>query len=226
MKSYLSTVALAILLPAVPIFTSPINVEEHGVSYSVNSTVNGVSHKDSPNPYVDSPAEALDFLNDENTGMNHTSFYPYILSNATALDAPDDISTVKHRSIPHNGIIPISNYKCTGSKVDPTDYRGATHRIINWGLNPLNKVHRKSMFTMTYRTVAWYFCNCKLTWDDPLPKEEIIEVQDFLDDRCGTDISGWVFSKAWDKGYTVVPAADIAYKNPLQLCPKYCFPIA
>ncbi|KAI1484478.1 hypothetical protein F5X96DRAFT_443558 [Biscogniauxia mediterranea] len=201
MKSYISAVALASLLLATPIFTSPVNVEEHGVPYFVNSTGNGVSHKDS---------------------LNHTSFYPYILSNDTAIDAPDDVSVFKHPSIPHDGIIPISHYKCTGTAIEPDDYKGATRRIIKWGEDG-NKVHRKSMFAMTYRTVAWYFCNCKLTWDDPLPEEEITEVRDFLDDRCGTAISGWVFSKDWDKGYVVILAADIAYKNPLELCPKSCF---
>ncbi|KAI0593580.1 hypothetical protein F4775DRAFT_597085 [Biscogniauxia sp. FL1348] len=223
MQFHLSA-ALTALLSAAPVYSMPVNVTEHGVSYPANSTVNAASQQDSTTiSSGDFSVTTIDLSNYGTAGMNHTKIRPFPLDDAISLEKSSNAIVPRHEYVPHKGVIPITYYKCTGEAMDEDDYAEVTDRIIHWGKVRGNIIKRQSLFNMSYRSATWNFCNCKWFHDDPLPENEIEEVRDFLEDRCGPNYSGWVYSKDWDKGYTVLLTADIADKDSLDLCPKSCF---
>ncbi|KAI1082980.1 hypothetical protein F5B20DRAFT_597188 [Whalleya microplaca] len=104
--------------------------------------------------------------------------------------------------------------------LDPTEVLAAKEALIDKVRN--KKVEPLSVSVETVGEAAWYVCNCKYFWYDPLPEDELTAVEDLLAHACGKYIAGWVWSWGWSKGYNLVPASFVKNKVGRQLCPGGC----
>ncbi|KAI2463618.1 hypothetical protein F4781DRAFT_416101 [Annulohypoxylon bovei var. microspora] len=140
------------------------------------------------------------------------------LASATALFlSPDKYST--QRKI--GKIIPVSKVQCTHDDIEPRYVTKARLRLAKWGLR--NKIPPKCLKKAIVETVVWYVCNCKYTYRDPVPLEELLDVEEILENECGTYRSGWVWSKKWDKMYEVQNVRWIEnMTTPYEYCPNHC----
>ncbi|XXG94220.1 hypothetical protein Hte_000473 [Hypoxylon texense] len=119
-------------------------------------------------------------------------------------------------------IIPVTDVTCSGTQLDPDDFVEVRNKMIEWGLQ--YKLSSRCMKFLTVGESTYFVCNCKWFHWDPLPREEIMEVERLLYDKCGPWQSGIVFSKKWKKAYEIQPKAlwDTALKKewPAQhVCP-------
>ncbi|KAI1304373.1 hypothetical protein F5Y03DRAFT_358369 [Xylaria venustula] len=124
--------------------------------------------------------------------------------------------------------IPVTMKKCMGHNLSKQNFLSAKEKMIAWSENR-GKVVPGWYHAESYPTpksgVTWYNCNCKFFYADSVPRSELDQVQKILEAECGKWQSGWVWSKAWEKGYNVVPTewfrATLDAKQPI--CPPSCF---
>ncbi|KAK5635326.1 hypothetical protein RRF57_011038 [Xylaria bambusicola] len=137
----------------------------------------------------------------------------------------------------HKKEIPVTSKKCMGDQLEKEYFLGAKESMITWsdlggrvvpgfyyGKSCPEDIGSTACCQEDEKGVTWYVCNCKLIWQDPVPRWELDEVQSILNETCGEWQSGWVWSKKWEKGYNVVPKQwyKVRVKDHLQICPPGC----
>ncbi|KAI1843606.1 hypothetical protein JX266_010239 [Neoarthrinium moseri] len=120
-----------------------------------------------------------------------------------------------------NGPIPVREVGCTGASLNLTDFIAVKDQMEHWS-NGGGRVGHKNWHAEFRHGVVWYMCNCKLTWEDSVPREELDHALALMNERCGVDYSGWVWSKLWEKGFNLQPATALVGRRPPQLCPHEC----
>ncbi|OTB04264.1 hypothetical protein M426DRAFT_262497 [Hypoxylon sp. CI-4A] len=133
-----------------------------------------------------------------------------------------DENAVTPSSYNTSGIIPVSHIGCTGVHLPAEDIKTVIDRTIQWsakgGQVPANGIHWD-----TTNHTGFYMCNCKWTWRDGAPRDELWEAYDIIVDACGEGRSGWITSRKWRKFYHITVMEKIFYTVPkMNLCPPLC----
>ncbi|KAI1384922.1 uncharacterized protein F4822DRAFT_377597 [Hypoxylon trugodes] len=119
------------------------------------------------------------------------------------------------------GMIPVTSIECTASDLEPDATRKARAELVKWGEDHM--VPPKCLRRAEVRDTVWYVCNCKLTYADPLPKDELQKAEELLFKKCGPFRSGAVWSREWDKMYKILPTEVVANVTfPAEMCPPGC----
>jgi hypothetical protein len=152
---------------------------------------------------------------------------------ASSID-PDDyffnaITIVETDKMDAKPVIPISAMKCMGHQLRREDIKGAKERMIKW-YESGNKVRPTRYHAERHPPeddwlgTTWYICNCKHFWWDPVPRAELDDVERILEEKCGPNQSGWIWSTRWQKGYNVVPTAWFEPRREVEshICPMNC----
>ncbi|KAF2963030.1 hypothetical protein GQX73_g10535 [Xylaria multiplex] len=123
--------------------------------------------------------------------------------------------------------VPVEGTTCTGYALDKENFLSAKNNLIAWSDNG-GRVKGKSFHAEMYPDyksgVTWYICNCKWFAKDKALKWEIDDVEKILAEKCGELQSGWVWSKKWQKRFSVMPTDwymdALLHAGPL--CPPRC----
>ncbi|KAI8629839.1 hypothetical protein F5Y19DRAFT_475285 [Xylariaceae sp. FL1651] len=150
-----------------------------------------------------------------NTTTNTSSSAEQYMLDATAI-------------IHENGLIPVSMMKCFDQDLDWEEYWHAKEVMVKWSesgkkLMP-NSWHAAKYPPYGQRGVTIYVCNCKWFWRDSVPRGELDDMERILKQECGSNRSGWVWSKKWQKGFNVVPTEwfEPRVKKDKPICPPSC----
>ncbi|KAI2467799.1 hypothetical protein F4781DRAFT_433026 [Annulohypoxylon bovei var. microspora] len=119
-------------------------------------------------------------------------------------------------------IIPVSHAACSHWDVKDINVRGSIQNIVIWS-NEGNTVGQKFLHWDVDGMVGAFVCNCKWNYRDSEPSSEMWEFYERLVTWCGQGRSGWMFSKKWEKGWSIATRDYILFKEPKKfLCPTYC----
>ncbi|KAF2967791.1 hypothetical protein GQX73_g5772 [Xylaria multiplex] len=165
------------------------------------------------------------------------AFSTIAISSAIPWNTTPSLSTLADESRPYElpnttRRIPVAMIECMGHNLSEQDYLGAKEAMLTWAENSADHIVPPGNYEAFWypnvtqgEGVTWYICNCKLVARDKIPRWEIDEVQETLEEKCGKWQSGWVWSKKWEKGYNVVPTSwfRTKYLHYDRVCPKRCF---
>ncbi|KAL7629103.1 hypothetical protein AAE478_000622 [Parahypoxylon ruwenzoriense] len=122
------------------------------------------------------------------------------------------------------GPVPASLVNCTGYTLDGESIQRTLDDFIEWGKR--FKLQPKGFRMVIANDVVSYVCNCKWWHKDPIPEAEILHVQRIIEDECGRNRSGWVWSQQWDKMYEIEPLewTEKLEADPWQEYTAFCPP--
>lgn len=123
----------------------------------------------------------------------------------------DGASPILHHVLPNPGV------KCTGTSLNATEVELAKENAIVWGQEESVPKHH---------THGWYegnamlwICNCKLAKDDPVRRTELEDALSWIEETCGTNQSGWVYSPKWKKGFGLNTFENFKHASNFKRCP-------
>ncbi|KAI0385476.1 hypothetical protein F5Y04DRAFT_186351 [Hypomontagnella monticulosa] len=153
--------------------------------------------------------------------QNHTEpsdddfSYTIILSEANAYNDSDSDEK-------KGWVIPVSHQACTNWDLSVSEIRTVFQMTIDWSRGG-GKVQPRTYHKEVFGISSLYLCNCKWDYWDRAPENEMNEFYERLVDMCGEGQSGWIFSKAWDKGYAVATKNYVLlWPTRKNLCPPRC----
>ncbi|KAI1504567.1 hypothetical protein F5X99DRAFT_371394 [Biscogniauxia marginata] len=132
---------------------------------------------------------------------------------------PSNITTFGSGRKRH-GVIPVDKIGCTNYTLDGEETKQAKDNLLVWGKK--HKVKESTLHMETVGNSSWWICNCKLSWRDGVPKKELDDVVHILEENCGRNQSGWVWSHKWKKGYNIGSTESLVGKYDKELCPPVC----
>ncbi|KAI8625342.1 hypothetical protein F5Y19DRAFT_479647 [Xylariaceae sp. FL1651] len=108
-----------------------------------------------------------------------------------SLDGDADISNAVARR--------PTTVSCTGRKFDLEDHEVALNKTHLWCGD--NVLPRASAQLFTYRSALWAVCNCHKAKKTSCPLDEMDEALALVNEQCGPDYSGQVWSRKSKKVY-------------------------
>ncbi|KAI1139952.1 hypothetical protein F5Y05DRAFT_380574 [Hypoxylon sp. FL0543] len=128
---------------------------------------------------------------------------------------PDNMTTTEWR-------IPVSHAGCTGIRMREDDITEVIQVLMDWSDRGLGLM-QKSVHVEFLADIAGWACNCKWHYWDKLSMDEFREVYQRINTYCGRNVSGWVFSKKWEKGWAWDTRCFAVNKDSIMtLCPPGC----
>ncbi|KAI0108991.1 hypothetical protein GGR51DRAFT_513975 [Nemania sp. FL0031] len=105
--------------------------------------------------------------------------------------------------------IPIKYVSCTFLPISKEYSTAAKEAIVEWGKDG-NKVEPTGLIAMSFPessnstgSVTWIICNSKWYDGDPVPGPELDQAETAIENKCGPNESGRVWSKKWRKEYVI-----------------------
>ncbi|KAI1193906.1 hypothetical protein F5X97DRAFT_328070 [Nemania serpens] len=118
-------------------------------------------------------------------------------------------------------IIPVTNMGCWSEKLDRQESWVATWKLAEWGR--YHHVGAGAIHGEYYGLAATWICNCKHFRRDHVVPAELTEARKRLDFECGPTMSGWVWSKRWQKSINFGPSSKLREKGHYtDRCPNSC----
>lgn len=125
-------------------------------------------------------------------------------------------------SPPHllSHLIPDPTVGCTGVTLNPENLEVAKEKAVRWGRS--HHVASRAFQQWSYGNATVWICNCKHAHPDPVREAELNSTFQILDEECGPNQSGWVWSKKWQKGFNRDDPSPWRYVKKAQFCPSFC----
>ncbi|KAK5651780.1 hypothetical protein OQA88_11647 [Cercophora sp. LCS_1] len=126
------------------------------------------------------------------------------------LDQTADISISTHQK--RDLYLPISNATCTGNDLLANEYTNASAAMGHKCDDGIVIQRRWVLFSRRGNSVAY---GCSRGGPNPCSSDEFQSFNEYLDAKCGTWMTGWVYMKAWKKTYgRAVRGERICGKHP------------